>query len=158
IYTLLRKDTGVDFALYKEGTLQRRILRRMALSKIETDEQYVAMLKGNRSELKALFQDILISVTGFFREPATFEALKKRVFPALLDQRPADSAVRVWVPGCSTGEDAYSIAICLLEYMRENGIEIPVQIFGTDLSEPALERARAGLYPESIAREVNAER
>ncbi|HLK51091.1 MAG TPA: CheR family methyltransferase [Bryobacteraceae bacterium] len=158
VLDLLRTATGVDFTLYKPGTLQRRILRRMALHKTETTAQYVRLLRENRAELKALFHDILISVTGFFRENATFEALKKQVFPALLRGRSAETPVRVWVAGCSTGEEAYSMAICLLEYMRENDMEVPVQIFGTDLSEPALERARAGVYPESIASDVSAER
>jgi two-component system CheB/CheR fusion protein len=158
VLNLLRTATGVDFTLYKPGTLQRRILRRMALHKAETVAQYVRLLRENRAELKALFHDILISVTGFFRENATFDALKKTVFPALFEKRSAEAPVRVWVAGCSTGEEAYSLAICLLEYMRESDVEVPVQIFGTDLSEPALERARAGIYPESIATDVSPER
>ena len=158
ILALLRNNTGVDFTLYKPGTLQRRILRRMALHKSETTAQYLALLRENKTELKALFHDILISVTGFFRENATFEALKKQILPAIYHERSAESPVRVWVAGCSTGEEVYSLAICLLEYMREADVEIPVQIFGTDLSEPALERARAGIYPESISADVSAER
>lgn len=158
VLSLLRTATGVDFTLYKPGTLQRRILRRMALHKAENTAQYVRLLRENRAELKALFHDILISVTGFFRENATFDALKKTVFPAVFQKRSAESPVRVWVAGCSTGEEAYSLAICLLEYMRESDVEVPVQIFGTDLSEPALERARAGVYPESIATDVSPER
>lgn len=158
ILTLLRSNTGVDFTLYKPGTLQRRILRRMALHKSETTTQYLALLRENRTELKALFHDILISVTGFFRENATFDALKKQILPAIYRERSVESPVRVWVAGCSTGEEVYSLAICLLEYMRETDIEIPVQIFGTDLSEPALERARAGIYPESISADVSPER
>ena len=158
ILTLLRSNTGVDFTLYKPGTLQRRILRRMALHKSETTTQYLALLRENRTELKALFHDILISVTGFFRENATFEALKKQILPVIFRERSAESPVRAWVAGCSTGEEVYSLAICLLEYMRETDIEIPVQIFGTDLSEPALERARAGIYPESISADVTPER
>ena len=158
VLNLLRTATGVDFTLYKPGTLQRRILRRMALHKAETAAQYVRLLRENRAELKALFHDILISVTGFFRENATFDALKKTVFPALFQKRSTESPIRVWVAGCSTGEEAYSLAICLLEYMRESDLDVPAQIFGTDLSEPALERARAGVYPESIATDVSPER
>ena len=158
ILNLLRTATGVDFALYKPGTLQRRILRRMALHKAETVTQYVRLLRENRAELKALFHDILISVTGFFRESATFDALKKNVLPSIFRERSAEAPVRIWVAGCSTGEEAYSLAMCLLEYMRETDVEVPVQIFGTDLSEPALERARAGIYPESIASDVSPER
>jgi len=158
IFQLLRTATGVDFALYKHGTLQRRILRRMALHKIETAERYAQFLRDNAQELKALFHDILISVTGFFREPSTFDGLKKLVFPAIFRDRSPENPVRVWVPGCSTGEEAYSVAICLLEYMRDAALEIPIQIFGTDLSEPALERARAGVYPDSIAADVSVDR
>jgi two-component system CheB/CheR fusion protein len=158
VLNLLRTSTGVDFAPYKPGTLQRRILRRMALHKAENAAEYVQLLRENRAELKALFHDILISVTGFFRESATFDALTKSVFPALFEKRSAETPVRVWVAGCSTGEEAYSLAICLLEYMREGDVKVPVQIFGTDLSEPALERARAGVYPESISTDVSPER
>jgi len=154
IFNLLRVATGVDFTLYKHGTLRRRILRRMALNRIDSEEQYCRRLKDDRGELKSLFHDILISVTGFFRENTTFDALKKQVFPEIFQGRSADDAVRVWVPGCSTGEEAYSVAMALLEYMRDENLEYPVQIFGTDLSEPALERARAGIYPESIGADV----
>lgn len=158
IFTLLRAATGVDFTLYKHGTLQRRILRRMAVNKIDSQAEYARLLRENRPELKALFQDILISVTGFFREPATFEGLRKLVFPAIFKERSQEDPVRIWVPGCSTGEEVYSVAIVLMEHMRENDLESQVQIFGTDLSDAALERARAGLYPESIAADVSAER
>ncbi|MCC6858426.1 MAG: PAS domain-containing protein [Bryobacterales bacterium] len=158
IFAMLRSAKGVDFAHYKPGTIQRRTLRRMALHKMETPEQYVQYLKGNPRELDLLFQDILINVTGFFREPATFTAVKSLVLPALLKNRSPEDAVRIWVPGCSTGEEVYSIAICLLEQMREASIEVPVQVFGTDLSEAALEKARAGVYPESIAADVSPER
>jgi two-component system CheB/CheR fusion protein len=158
IFNMLRSATGVDFSLYKLGTLQRRILRRMALHKLESEEQYVRYLNENKTELKALFQDILISVTGFFRESATFDALKKDILPILFRDRSPENPVRVWVPGCSTGEEAYSIAICLLEHMRDGGMEVPIQIFGTDLSEAALDRARAGLYPESISADISSER
>ena len=158
VLNLLRTATGVDFTLYKPGTLQRRILRRMALHKAENTAHYVRLLRENRAEVKSLFHDILISVTGFFRENATYEALKKTVFPSIFRERSAEAPVRIWVAGCSTGEEAYSVAICLLEYMRETDVEVPAQIFGTDLSEPALDRARAGVYPESIASDISPER
>jgi two-component system CheB/CheR fusion protein len=158
IFSLLRNSTGVDFTVYKYGTLQRRILRRMALNKLENEEAYAKILRENRAELKTLFQDILISVTGFFREPATFEGLKRLVLPAIFKDRSPEDPVRVWIPGCSTGEEVYSFAIQFVEYMREAGSEVPVQIFGTDLSEAALERARAGIYPESIIADVSQER
>jgi two-component system CheB/CheR fusion protein len=158
ILTVLRNTTGVDFALYKNATIRRRIMRRMALNKIGSPEKYLAILRENRAEVQALFQDILINVTGFFREPSSFEFLKNRVFPTLFRDRAPDEQVRVWVAGCSTGEEAYSLGISMLEYMRENGIETNIQIFGTDLSEAALEKARAGIYPENISAEVSPDR
>jgi len=158
IFQLLRRATGVDFTLYKQGTLQRRILRRMALHKLEASHAYVRMLREDPTELQSLFHDILISVTGFFREPATFDALKKEIFPLLFRDRTPDNPVRVWVPGCATGEEPYSVAICLVEHMQSMGTEIPIQIFGTDLSEAALSRARAGIYPESVAADVSPDR
>jgi len=158
IFQLLRAATGVDFLLYKQGTLYRRILRRMALHKVENEAQYVRILRDDSDELQSLFHDILISVTGFFRESTTFEALRKDVFPLVFRDRAPDNPVRVWVPGCSTGEEPYSVAISLIEYMQTAGIDIPIQIFGTDLSEPALARARAGIYPESVAMDVSPER
>jgi two-component system CheB/CheR fusion protein len=155
IFNRLRASSGVDFASYKPGTIRRRILRRMALQKTSSAQDYSRYLRDNQGELQLLFNDILINVTGFFREPATFEAIKTRVLPALLSDRPADSPVRVWVPGCATGEEVYSAAIVLVEYMRSAGTEFPLQIFGTDLSEPALEKARAGIYPETISADVS---
>jgi two-component system CheB/CheR fusion protein len=158
IFTMLRSATGVDFTFYKPGTIRRRMLRRMALQKLETPEQYVQYLRENRQELDLLFQDILINVTGFFREPAAFGLIKSHVLPSIFKGRSPDEAVRVWVPGCATGEEAYSVAICVMEYIREARLEVPVQIFGTDLSDSALEKARAGVYPESIAADVSPER
>src|SRR5579872_2467072 len=158
IFAMLRADTGVDFTFYKHATIRRRILRRMVLNHVETPERYLALIRQNRAELQLLFQDILINVTGFFREPESFEFLANHVFPPLLKDRSPEDPVRVWVPGCSTGEEAYSIGICLLEYLRDNGLTAPIQIFGTDLSEAVLEKARAGLYPASIGTEVSAER
>jgi two-component system CheB/CheR fusion protein len=132
IFGMLRAAKGVDFSQYKSGTIGRRTLRRMALHKLETPEQYVDYLKTNRDEIDLLFHDLLINVTGFFREPATFNALITQVLPAILERRSPDDAIRVWVPGCATGEEAYSVAICLLEQMRREELEIPVQLFGTD--------------------------
>ena len=158
IFNLLRGVSGVDFSLYKRGTILRRTMRRMALLKMESLDQYSSFMRQHPEEMSALFQDILINVTAFFREPATFEALKQRVFPELFKDRSTGDAVRVWVPGCATGEDTYSMAICLFEYMREAGLEERVQIFGTDLSDSALEKARTGVYSESIAADVSTER
>ena len=158
VFSMLRSATGVDFSYYKPGTIRRRTLRRMALQKIGRMDDYVAYLKENRDELRLLFEDILINVTGFFRESATYEFIKARVLPVLFKDRSQDEPVRVWVPGCSSGEEVYSIAISLIEYMRDNGIELQLQIFGTDLSDSALEKARAGIYPDTIASEVSTER
>jgi two-component system CheB/CheR fusion protein len=157
IFALLRSATGVEFTYYKPGTIRRRTARRMALHKLETPGEYLRYLKEHRPELDLLFQDILINVTGFFREPGAFRGIQSLVLPAILKNRGPDP-VRVWVPGCATGEEAYSVAICLLEHMRLTGSEVPVQIFGTDLSEAALEKARAGVYPASIAADVSPER
>lgn len=159
IFMLLRSATGVDFTHYKYNTLRRRILRRMALHKFEKPGDYLKYLKDNRAEMEALYQEILIKVTGFFREPETFEALKREVFPKLMANRPQDQAIRLWVPGCATGEEVYSLAICLLEFLDEKrGPTIPIQIFATDISEAALEKGRAGLYIENIALDVSPER
>ena len=158
LFAQLRSATGVDFNLYKPGTLRRRVLRRMALQKIDHLGRYLAYIRQNREELTALFQDILINVTAFFREPVTFDALKAQIFPRIFEDKTSEHPVRVWVPGCATGEEVYSITIALLEYMRETGKEIPLQVFGTDLSDAALDKARSGVYPESIAADVSPER
>lgn len=157
IVNQLRAMSGVDFGLYKPGTIHRRVIRRMALRKMENTRDYAKVLKQDRAELSQLYQDVLINVTGFFREPVTFDALRTRILPLITKSRNNGESIRVWVPGCATGEEAYSIAICLLEYMRETGKEMPIQIFGTDLSEPALQRARAGIYPETIAVDISPE-
>jgi two-component system CheB/CheR fusion protein len=158
ILNILRTAKGVDFNHYKPGTVRRRVMRRMAIHRLETPAQYAAYLKNKRDEVDLLFNDILINVTSFFREPATFTALTTHVLPALIKKRSHEDAVRVWVPGCATGEEAYSVAICVLEYMRQTGVEIAVQLFGTDLSDGALEQARAGIYPQSIEADVSPER
>lgn len=162
IFGLLRTITGVDFNDYKHAAIKRRIKRRMVLHKLKELKDYVKYLEGDRSEIDALYQDILIHVTGFFRDPQVFEALKTQVFPSLMKGRRAGTPVRIWVPGCSTGEEVYSIAMSLLEYLGESaggatgGTEI--QIFGTDISETALAKARAGLYLENVTAEVSPER
>jgi two-component system CheB/CheR fusion protein len=158
IFALLRKCSGADFGAYKKTTLRRRIARRMVVNRIETLEAYARHLEGDASEIHALYQDCLITVTSFFRDPAVFEALREQVFPLLLKDRAADAPIRVWVPGCATGEEVYSIAICLLERAGELASNPSVQIFASDLSESALEKARAGLYLANIAQDVSAER
>jgi len=158
IFILLRTHTGVDFTNYKHTTIRRRIQRRMLLHRIDRMDQYVRVLQQQADEVEALYQDLLINVTSFFRDPDTFRALTKKMFPRLLKNRGPDQPLRVWVPGCSTGEEAYSIAITLLESIGDKRAEIPVQIFATDISATAVEKARAGVYPKSIEQEVSPER
>ncbi len=155
---LIRNATGVDFTYYKPNTLHRRIARRMLLKKISSVREYVETLRRDRGELDALYQDILIHVTSFFREPEAFEILATRIIPKLLDDKPESTPIRVWVPGCSTGEEAYSIAIVLAEYLGGRMGKLPVQIFATDLSEQAIEQARAGVYAGATLAEVRPER
>jgi len=158
ILALLCNATGVDFALYRETTVRRRILRRVALRTVGSLEEYRAQLERDPGELHALYQDLLISVTRFFRDPESFENLKKLVFPRLVRGRPLDAPIRIWVPGCSTGEEAFSIAICLKEYFEETGSAYPVQIFASDVSSTAIEKARNGIYAESIAADISPQR
>ncbi|WP_309729372.1 chemotaxis protein CheB [Chamaesiphon sp. OTE_75_metabat_556] len=146
IFGLLRTKTGVDFTGYKPATLNRRIVRRMALHNLELWQDYVSYLQTHPAELGELERDLLINVTSFFRDPATFNALKSTVFPAIIDQKSPGVGLRIWVAGCSTGEEAYSIAICLLEYLDERAIQLPIQIFATDISETAIDLARTGIY------------
>jgi two-component system, chemotaxis family, CheB/CheR fusion protein len=158
ILVTLRQRTGVDFANYKHATLRRRLQRRMALHKLERLQDYAAYLRGHQAEAKELYNDILIHVTGFFRDPTVFQMLKKRVFPRLVKDKAPEDPVRIWVPGCSTGEEVYSVAIALLEFLSDRKAAHPVQIFGTDINEAALEKARAGHFPESIKRDVSPDR
>ncbi|HSN98230.1 MAG TPA: chemotaxis protein CheB, partial [Candidatus Nanopelagicales bacterium] len=135
ILGMLRSAKGVDFSLYRSTTIRRRIIRRMLLHKLHTVADYLRLLREQPGEIDALYQDVLIRVTGFFRDPAVHEALKESVFPALLRDRGHEQPIRVWVPGCSTGEEAYSIAMGLVECMGESRQNLPVQIFATDVSE-----------------------
>ncbi len=146
ILRLLRSATGVDFTHYKHSTLTRRIKRRMALRGFETLDAYGRGLERNGEEAKALCETCLITVTQFFREPGIFEELKKRVFPALVENRTSEDPIRIWVPGCATGEEAYSIAICLMQFLDGANVNVPFEIFATDISETAIEKARAGIY------------
>lgn len=158
ILILLRTHTGVDFTDYKHTTIHRRIRRRMLLHQIDRMEPYVRFLQQHTVEVEALYQDLLINVTGFFRDPASFRVLKKKVFPGLLRHRGQDQPLRIWVPGCSTGEEAYSIAISLLEFLGDRAADVPVQVFATDVSDAAIEKARAGMYLKSIEQDLSPER
>jgi two-component system, chemotaxis family, CheB/CheR fusion protein len=156
IFRLLRSATGIDFTQYKQGTLRRRIQRRMAIRGFKKLEDYRVDLEGNREEAKALYESFLITVTAFFREPPVFEELKNRVFPALVKDRAPADPIRIWVPGCSTGEEAYSIAICLTEFLADAEVSFPFEVFATDISETAIEVARAGIYPDAALAHLSA--
>jgi two-component system, chemotaxis family, CheB/CheR fusion protein len=158
IFAMLRTTAGVDFTFYKHTTIKRRIKRRMVLHKLHALKDYVTYLREHRLELDALYQDILIHVTGFFRDPEVFEELKKKVFPSLVKDRRPNVPIRIWVPGCSTGEEVYSIAISLLEVLGDSANATEIQIFGTDISGEALEAARSGLYMENVSADVSPDR
>jgi len=158
LFMLLRTRTSVDFSLYKPGTLNRRIMRRMALHKIDTIRNYIKFLQESPTEVDALFNDLLISVTGFFRDPGSFHALQKKILPRLTRDRKRDAPLRIWSCGCSTGEEAYSLAMAVSEFLEKNKIDMPVQIFASDLNERGIEKARAGVYHENILLDVSRER
>lgn len=158
ILMLLRNSSGHDFGLYKKTTILRRIDRRMALHNIENADVYLRFLKENPAELQLLFKELLINVTNFFRDSELFDELKKNVLPQLLIDKPEDYVFRVWVPGCATGEEAYSIAIILRELMEESHQEFRTQIYATDLDDDAIATARAGLYLPNITQDVSPDR
>ncbi|MEO6841744.1 MAG: CheR family methyltransferase [Bradyrhizobium sp.] len=157
ILLVLRNHCGVDFSFYKSATIQRRVTRRMVLNRHNTLVEYAAFLKGNATELDALYSDVLISVTSFFRNPEAFDILKRKVFPKLLQQR-GDDPCRVWVLGCSTGQEAYSIAMTFVETAEKSPRMRKLQVFATDLNDVLLEKARHGLYAKSLAQDVSPER
>lgn len=154
----LRTVTGHDFSQYKKSTITRRIERRMAQHGIEDTDVYVRYLKESPAEVHLLFRELLINVTSFFRDPEAFACLQQDVLPRLLKDKPESYAFRVWVAGCATGEEAYSIAILLREWMEENRRELKVQIYSTDLDDDAIAVARAGAYTPNIAQDVAPER
>lgn len=155
VFRLLKSYSKVDFVDYKVATIRRRILRRMNINHLNELADYLKLLHRNPQEIEALYRDVLINVTSFFRNPEVFESLHQVVYPKVLDDRSPSEPVRVWVPGCSTGEETYSHAISLVEILSELRVEVPIQIFGTDLSENAIQKARGGIYKESIANEVS---
>jgi two-component system CheB/CheR fusion protein len=158
IFRLLRKATGVDFTFYKHSTIHRRIKRRMILRGFATLEDYVRELDRNHDEAHGLCEDCFITVTAFFREPAVLEELKRSVFPALVENRKPEDPIRIWVPGCSSGEEAYSMAICLVEFLEEAELSLPFEVFATDVSENAIEKARAGIYTDAALAHVSPQR
>jgi two-component system CheB/CheR fusion protein len=158
ILMLLRSGTGHDFSLYKKSTIGRRIERRMSQHNIDDMEIYARYLKEHPAEIHILFKELLINVTNFFRDPEVFVALKQDILPQLFAGKPEDYLFRVWVTGCATGEEAYSIAMLLREYMDEAGQEFKIQLYATDLDDDAIAIARAGVYPANIAQDVTPER
>ena len=158
IFILLRAQTGHDFSNYKPSTIHRRIERRMAVHQVETFDAYVKYLQQTPTEVEALFGDLLIGVTNFFRDPEAFQVLEQLAIPKLFENKPAGAVVRVWVTGCSTGEEAYSIAILLQERMAALKTPYTVQIFATDIDCRAIATARAGLFAASISADISPER
>ncbi len=158
IFILLRSQSGHDFSLYKPSTIHRRIDRRMAVHQIETIEGYVKYLQQTPGEVDALFHDLLIGVTNFFRDPEAFKMLETQAIPGLFAGKHTGDVVRVWSPGCSTGEEAYSLGIQLIECMETLKKSYTVQVFATDIDSRAIAAARAGLYPASIAADITPER
>ena len=158
IFKLVREATGVDFGGYKRNSILRRIRRRMALRHIEELGDYVETLAADPSEVEALYHDFLIRVTSFFRDPEAFEALKREVIPALIRNRPPNVPIRIWTAGCASGEEVYSLAICLLEALGDMAGNTPIKILATDVNESYLEIARLGRYIENIALDVSGDR
>jgi two-component system CheB/CheR fusion protein len=154
---VLLKLTGHDFSAYKKSTVARRVERRVQANNFTSVKNYIEFLKGDAVEAQALLKDLLISVTQFFRDPEAFLALKELVIPKIFCDLQVGEAVRVWIPACATGEEAYTMAILLKEYEREHELSFPIQIFATDIDRAALELARAGLYPFTIAENIPTE-
>ena len=160
VVVLLRAHTGNDFSFYKRNTLYRRIERRMGIHQLSKMSAYVRYLQENSQELNLLFKELLIGVTNFFRDSAAWEQLRTQAIPALLADRPPGQTLRAWVPGCSTGEEAYSLAILLreaLDELKPKG-NLQIQIFATDLDKDAIEKARQGVFPSNISADVSAAR
>ena len=158
VYALLRAATGVDFSQYKRTTFERRLARRMALYRLDTVDAYIERLQNHPAEIKALYHDVLITVTSFFRDPETFAFLQETVFPSLIEQKGLESSIRLWVAGCSTGQECYSLAIALCEYLSEQNLNLSIQIFGTDVSEETISVARQGIYAENQMTGISPER
>jgi two-component system CheB/CheR fusion protein len=158
LLALLRAHTKFDFRPYRKKMLTRRIERRMGLHHLDSISQYVAFLCDHPDEVKELVKDLFISVTGFFRDPEAFEELANQVLAPLVQSKEADSTIRVWVPGCATGEEAYSLVILLLEQLAAANKQCPLQVYATDVDPDAIDVARRGIYAESIVADVTPER
>ena len=161
ILLILRSATGIDFQGYKPATVRRRVTRRMLLQRIATFERYALHLRQHRAEVQALHDDLFVTVTRFFRDPDVYHALVRTVFPRMMKERPRKTPIRIWTPGCATGEEAYSILIALTEFLettKSGGDDVEIQLFATDANSGSIARARSGRYPESIALDVSPER
>jgi two-component system CheB/CheR fusion protein len=158
ISNLLQARKKINFSLYKPNTFRRRVFRRLMLSRMDGFASYFEHLRKHPEELDVLYQDILINVTRFFRDPETFDVLKEQVFPKMVAERPSNEPLRIWTAGCSMGQEPYSIAMAFLEYTAQIGRHIPLQIFATDLNETILEKARAAYYTQSQVQELSHER
>ncbi len=158
IFALLHNAMGIDFSHYKQGTIKRRIARRMGLINLNQLDAYVTYLQEHPDEVEKLYHDILINVTSFFRDPESFIALQQMVFPAICQNKSPDLPIRIWVAGCSTGEEVYSIAISLLEFLDDRPIKHHIQIFATDISEIVINKARIGFYEQNLVGGVSPER
>lgn len=158
IFNLLRVHTNIDFSNYKHATIDRRIRRRMMVRRSGTLEAYAEFLESNPEEIKTLYNELLINVTEFFRDPDSLRALAAHSFPQFIRDSAAQTPIRIWVPGCATGEEVYSIAMTLFEFLEAAGLKRTIQIFATDISESCIQTARAGEYPETISKNVSRER
>ncbi len=158
IFRLLHDAMGADFRNYKKGTIRRRIARRMGLLNLPSLEAYAAHLQEHPSEVEKLYNDVLINVTSFFRDPDSFIALQELVFPVICQQKSQNCPIRIWVAGCATGEEVYSIAISLLEFLDDYPIKPAIQIFATDISEVVIDKARQGVYAQNLLIDVSPER
>jgi two-component system CheB/CheR fusion protein len=158
VFSIIRNATGYDFAQYKRTTIFRRIERRLAVHQIDKLADYIMYMQKNPLEIEALFKDLVIGVTSFFRDPEAYQVLEEKVLPQLLHGKNPDDVIRCWVVGCSSGEEAYSMAVIVSEAMEKFKKHINVQIFATDIDETAIENARMGVFPESIATDVSKER
>ncbi len=158
ILSIIRNNTGVDFTYYKPNTIIRRLERRITINQIDSYENYVSLLEQSLKEVNILYKELLIGVTKFFRDKESFDILEKQVIPALLKNKKEDEPIRMWSVGCSTGEEAYSLAILLKEHMDQKGLTNDIKIFATDLDKESIEYGSMGFYPESIVADITTER
>jgi two-component system CheB/CheR fusion protein len=158
VINLIKRVVGVDFIYYKRNTIKRRIVRRMLLHRLQTLKDYLSYLKENQSEINLLYNDLLINVTCFFRDPDATEFLKKTILPRIVKSKPSNEPIRIWIPACSSGEEAYSMAILLMEVLGTKATTTPIQIFATDLSEGSINKARLGLYTKNDLADMSPKR